>query len=79
MSIQKPTKIESFEDLNKFLQDFFNNYSIEDLKGTGVRTEAPTTATLGKGRFVIVELSGVPTLYYNTLNGVLYKVALTAA
>jgi hypothetical protein len=79
MSIQKPSKIENFEQLNKFIQDFFNNYGQDDLRGSGIRTEAPTTDTLGKGRQAIVELSGVPYLYYLTTDGVLYKTTMTAA
>lgn len=79
MSIQKPPRVENFEDLNRYFQDWYNNFGADDLKPSGIRTEAPTTETLGKGRQVVVELSGVPYIYYTTLAGVLYRIALTAA
>ena len=76
--IQKPLKIENWDDLNKVVQDWYNNLGLDDLRGTGVRTAAPTVASLDAGRSVIVEISNVPTLYYKTLNGTLYKQLLTA-
>lgn len=79
MSLQKPSRIENFEQLDKFIQDFYNNYGADDLKPAGVRTEAPTTETLGKGRQVIVELSGVPHIFYCSLAGVLFKKQMDAA
>lgn len=71
--IQKPEKITNFDQLNKFVQDFYNNIGIEDLKTAGVLTSAPTADQLNPGQQRIVELSGVPYVYYKTIAGVLYK------
>lgn len=77
--IQKPHDIKSFDDVMNVFSEWFNNFGLEDLKASGVRTEAPTADTLGRGRSVIVELSGVPYIYYNNLNGVLYRKIMDAA
>lgn len=76
--IRKPETVSDFEGVNKVLQDFYNNFGADDLKPSGVRTEAPTTDTLNKGRQTIVEIAGVPYIYYLSLSGVLYRTAMTA-
>lgn len=76
--ISKPGTVKTFEDVNKVIQDFFNNLGLDDLKPSGVRTEAPEVSQLGKGRKTIVELNGVPYIYYQTLDGVMYRTAMTA-
>lgn len=80
MSVQTPVRyFKNTEEISNYIQDLFNNYGLDDLKPAGVRTEAPTTSTLGKGRMVIVELSGIPYIYYNSLGGVLYRKMMEAA
>ena len=79
MSVTKYGKIDNWDDLNAYVQDLYNNLGLEDLRPADVRTDAPTTATLNKGRFAIVELSGVPYVYYLSLSGVLYKKQMDAA
>ena len=75
--INKPEKIKD-EDTNKIIQEIYNNFGLDDLKASGVSSDAPTVSTLGKGRFRVVELAGVPYIYYNTTAGVLYRWAMTA-
>lgn len=77
--MQAPTRGMNLEQMNNYLFELYNNMGIGDLKPSGVRTEAPTTETLSKGRFEIVELSGVPYVYYNSLAGVLYRKQMDAA
>jgi len=72
--IQKPSKIETFDDLNKVLQDWFNNLSISDLKAGDLRTAIPTADQIDKTRYTIVEVpGGVPTIVYRDTNGNRYK------
>lgn len=78
MSVQKPTRIETFEQLNMFVQDLYNNLGTDDLRPSGIRTEAPTVATLNKGRQAIVEIDGVPYVYYKTTSDALYRIPMTA-
>lgn len=76
--IQKPHDIKDISDIKRVLTDWYNNIGLDDLRGTGVKTEAPTVDSLDLGRSLIAEESGVPVLYYKTLDGVLYKTTLTA-
>lgn len=78
MSLRKFDRIENFDELNLFIQDLYSNISISDINPSDIRTIEPTTETLDKGRWAIVELSGSPSLYYLTLAGVLYKWTGTA-
>ena len=77
--IKKFEKVKSFEDVEKVLQDLRDNLSLQDLKAGDVRTTAPTTETLDKTRYTIVEESGVPVIYYRTTSGTLYKTTMIAA
>ena len=79
MALKKFDKVKSFEDVEKALQDFRENLSIQDLRAGDVRTEAPTTDSLEKTRYTIVEESGVPVIYYRTSAGVIYKSIMAAA
>lgn len=79
MSIKKFDKIESWDQLNQFIQDLYNNLSLSDLKNSDVRTEAPTVDELNVGQKIIVEVSGVPFIYYKTLAGNLYKKQMDVA
>ena len=73
--IKKPEAVKTFEDVNKVLQDFYNNLGIEDLRPAGIRDAVPTADELNKGRLVITEVSGVPRLYARGTNGTLYLLA----
>ena len=77
--LQRPDTIKTFEDLNKFIQDFFDNHGLDDLKPSGVRQAAPTASELNKGQYLISEISGVPYIYYRALSGSLYKKQLDVA
>lgn len=72
MSLRKPEKPQSFDDVHKFMQDVYYNLSPDDVKAGDLKTEAPTTETIDKGRQRLVEESGVPKLYYRSTNGNLY-------
>ena len=76
--ISKPQLASNFQGLKSYQDDVYNNLGIEDMKPAGVLTEAPTTGQLNLGQFRLIELSGVPWLYYKTLAGVLYKMQMTA-
>ena len=77
--LTKFERVKSFEDVEKVLQDLRSNISLQDLRAGDVRTTAPTTGTLEKTRYTIVEESGVPVIYYRTTSGVLYKTTMIAA
>ena len=79
MGIKKFDRVKSFEDVEKVLQDFRDNISLQDLRAGDVRTTAPTVNTLEKTRYTIVEESGVPVIYYRTTDGVIYKLPMSAA
>ncbi len=75
MSLKKPEVPKSFDDVHKFMQDVFYNLSMDDVKAGDLKDEAPTTDTIDKGRSRLVEVSGVPKLYYRGTNGTLYLIA----
>ena len=79
MGIRKPEQITSFEQLNNYLLHFYENLSISDLKAGDLREEAPTVDKLDKTRYTIAEVGGVPSIYYKTKEGNLYKWDGTAA
>ena len=76
--IKKFEKVKSFEDVEKVIQDLRDNLSLQDIKAGDVRTSVPTTDTLDKTRYTIVEESGVPIIYYRTTAGSIYKLPMTA-
>ena len=78
MPLKKPQTPKSFEEVHRFQEDIYNNLGMDDLKPSNTRTDAPTTETMDKGRFTVVELSGVPYIYYLSLSGVLYRKLLDA-
>ena len=77
MSIKKPDKIENFDQLNDILQDWYNNFSIDDLKASGVRETTPTADDVDKGRLVIEDTSTASKIYYRKLDGTLKSVTLS--
>lgn len=79
MSLERGRRINNFKDVEDLYQMILDRISWSDLTVVDLRTSAPTTATLDKGKAVIAELSGVPTLYFNSTGGVLYKKTLDAA
>lgn len=78
MGLKKFEKVNSFEDVEKVIQDLRDNLSLQDIRAGDVRTATPTTDTLDKTRYTIVEESGVPVIYYRTTAGTLYKLQMTA-
>lgn len=78
MSLRKFDKIQSFEDVKRMHEDHLGNLSFDDLNAGDLKTVAPTTDTLSKGKFRLVEESGVPVLYYRNLSGSIYKQIMTA-
>ena len=79
MGIKKFEKVKSFEDVEKVLQDIKDNLSLQDIRAGDVRTTAPTTDTLEKTRYTIVEESGIPVIYFRATSGTIYKTVMTAA
>ncbi len=65
----------TLEEVKKLQTDIRENIGLEDMRVGALSTDAPTTNTIDKGRFRFVELSGVPYLYYRTINGTVYKFA----
>ena len=78
MTLPIRDKPKDFEDVQQRLKDIKDRITLEDLNIGDVRTTAPTTSTLDKGKLTVVEESGVPSIFYNTINGVLYKWVGTA-
>lgn len=72
MSLQKPEKPASWEDVHRFMLDVYYNLSLDDIKAGNLKTEAPTTDTIDKGRARLVEENGVPKTYYRSTDGTLY-------
>lgn len=79
MTIRKVERLESFEDVKAEFQHLRENIGLDDLRPSGVREEAPSESGLDKGRFRVVELSGVPYIYYRTIAGTLYKKQMDVA
>lgn len=75
MSLRKPEEPKSFRDVHGFMQDVYYNLSHDDVKAGDLKTEAPTTDTIDKGRQRLVEVGGIPKLYYRALDGTLYLIA----
>lgn len=69
----------NFDDVKRQFKDIRDRITLEDLNPGNLRTDAPTTETLDKGKLTVVELSGVPWIYYQTISGVIYKIQMTAA
>jgi len=67
-----------FRDVQQRLKDIKDRITLEDLNIGDVRTVAPTTSTFNKGKLTVVELSGVPWLYYLTTGNILYRIVMTA-
>jgi len=77
--MKKPETIDTIEKADDFARDVFSNLNFSDLRIGDLRTEAPTTKTLDKGRYRFVEISGVPSLYYRAVNGTIYKLDMVVA
>lgn len=73
MSLKPVDEPKTFDDVSKMYQGIKDDLGFEDLKIGNMRTVAPTTATLEKGKFAFAEISNVPTLYYRNTNGTIYK------
>lgn len=78
MTIPIRDKPEDFEDVNQRLKDIKDRMSLEDLNPGELRTTAPTATTLGSGKLTVVELAGIPWIYYLTTANVLYRISMTA-
>ena len=77
MSLSKPEKPKDLNDVYDFMQEVFNNLSFDSLNAGDLKTTAPTTDTLDKGKFRLVEIANVPFLYYKNLAGTLYRLTFT--
>lgn len=73
MGVEKPSKIENWDDMNKYIQAQFNNLSLADLKSNDLRETAPTADSLDKTRFAVYDPNGVPAIYYRGRDGNVYK------
>lgn len=79
MSLSKPEKPKDLNDVYDFMQEIFNNLDFNSINAGDLKTIAPTTDTLDKGKFRLTEIAGVPTLYYRNLAGTIYKSTLVLA
>ena len=77
MSIRKFEKIENFDQLNQFVQDFYANIGIDDLRPSNVRTDVPTTSTLDKGRFALYDNGTTRRIYFRALDGTIVSATLS--
>jgi hypothetical protein len=75
MALKKPEKPVNLDDVHKFMQDVYYNLSMDDIKAGNLKTEAPTTDTIDKGRARLVEENGVPKHYYRATDGTLYLIS----
>lgn len=78
MPLKAVEGLRSFEGVTKEFEWIYNNFGFNNLRGSGIKTSAPTVDQLDKGQTVISEVSGVPYFYYKTLNGILYRIPMTA-
>ena len=77
--IPQREKPKSFDDVKQQFQDIRDRMTLEDLNPGEVRTEAPTTSTLDKGKSTLVELAaGTRWIYYRDTAGSMFRVQLTA-
>lgn len=80
MGFGKPPKVTNWDEMNKVLQDLYNNYSASDLKGNDVRETAPTSESLEKTRRAVLDDgSSAPVEYYRARNGTVYKLTWVPA
>jgi len=77
--MKRPERIDSLEKVDKFAKDVFDTFDFTNMRVGDLKTEAPTTSTLDKGRFRLVEESNVPLLYYRNLAGTVFKLTFVAA
>ena len=75
--MRKFEKIDSWDQLNQFVQDLYNNLSLSDLRPSEVRTEAPTTDTLDKGRFALYDDGTTRRIYFRALDGTITSTTLS--
>lgn len=78
MTLKKFDRFESFDDVMNWHRDLLAFLSFDDLNLGNLKTTAPTTDTIDKGKFRLVEESGVPVIYYRSTGGSLYKLNWTA-
>jgi len=73
-------KFDKFDEqaLRSAHEDLKNNLSMDDMGTGNLKTVVPTTDTLDKGKFRLVEESGVPVTYYRAISGTIYKQTWTA-
>jgi hypothetical protein len=69
----QPPDFKTLDDVKSYLLDVRNNLSLANMNPADIQTKAPTVNDVDSGKFAHAEIAGVPTLYYKTLNGVLYK------
>lgn len=79
MTLKKFDQFKDFQDVKKAHEDLKANFSFDDISFGDLKTTAPTTSTLDKGRFRVVEEANVPVLYVRATNGTLYKSNFTLA
>lgn len=77
MSIRKFGVIENWDQLNQFVQDLYNNISLNDLKPSNVRTVVPTAETLDKGKFALFDNDTTRRIYFRALDGTIVSITLT--
>ena len=77
MSLRKFERIENWDDLNRFIQDLYNNLGIDDLRASGVRQATPTSDAVDKGRIVIEDTDSATKIHYRKLDGTLKSVTLS--
>ena len=79
MTLRQFDEFKDLADVKKMHRDIKNNLTFDDLNVGKLSTDAPTTSTLDKGKFRLVEISGVPFLYYRAVDGTIYKKQMDAA
>lgn len=61
------------EEVRKVYGAIQDNFSFDDIKVGNIKSSVPGVNDLRKGGFQLAEIGGVPTLYFRTTSGTLYK------
>lgn len=70
---KEPPEFKTFEEVRQYFYEIHDNLSLANVQPSDIRTTQPTATEIEEGKFAHAEISGVPTLFYKSLSGTIYK------